>query len=344
MHMLVNNYISTQYRSLIGLCSTLHILFLLSMLFSPLLSQNIISDTVYVSDDATFIYQWENDHLSFSSWSGTNTVGDGIDFDGNRIFMRSFLSFDLSEVMIDTTEFQLVGVTLELYQSYSQGDGTASFPLFGGTDRFPCIVDHIEVGEYDLSDWTAGDELDDQTLNSNIGVISNTPEDGYRHLNILPYLWSDYTSNRSHSQFRLRFEIDHDDDWYGDLINFYAFAAPEGEYDPKVFLTWQSTTSIAQTQYPSDGKTLSLSVYPNPFNSSIQLNWYPIGRSWSLSIFDLKGQLLDRKSSSEISMSPVNSTSLQISDLNMANHPSGVYVIQLTVDNVTESIKALYLK
>ena len=77
-----------------------------------------------------------------------------------------------------------------------------------GGDTIFCILDHIDIGDsFSPDDWTAGDIGDPQTLASNIGIISTTPDTGFKSIDISPFIQADIHSGKANSSYRIRFPI-----------------------------------------------------------------------------------------------------------------------------------------
>ena len=305
------------------------------------------SDTLYLSTSGRIAYYWDFDVFDIASNPGAITVGDGFDFDGYRNFVRGYLTFDITELERDTTQFHLTGVDLVMYQRYSQGDGESSqFPVFGDTlGHYPCVIDHIEYGEFDISDWTAGDPGDDQTLASNIGTITETAEVGLRHLDVLSFVWDDIYHGRLLSQYRVRFTVDHDEDLFGDWLSFYTRVWPPDSFDSRLIFTWEPTTSIYHESTSPIIKSPSFHVYPNPFNTTINIQWASqVDPSLSVNIYNLAGTLIDQLSISEAINSNGRSVKWHSANSKISNLPSGLYIISGQGNNRIESVKVLYLK
>ena len=83
-----------------------------------------------------------------------------------------------------------------------------------------------------------------------------------------------------------------------------------------------------------------LSTYPNPFNSQLTIRYQIEPQATChINIFDLTGRMIDSFSKHNYRNSPANIT------WNAADISSGVYFIQLVVDNIpTQSRKVMLLR
>ncbi len=195
-------------------------------------AQDIISDedTIFSSPeiDGTICYIEYNPPQGHPFLVTTNppdiVIGDGMGFAPEilRWSGRGYISFDQTNVPENIT---IQNATLKIYQFESMGNNVEGrFPVWDvpGGDTLFCIVDHINYGDsLDSLDWSAGDEGDPQTLNSNIGIISKDSAIGWKTLEVTPYVQDDVNSKRGRSQFRIRFPIiwdGYDNDW----LRFYS--------------------------------------------------------------------------------------------------------------------------
>ena len=204
---------------------------------------------------------------------------------------------------------------------------------------------HIDYGEFDLTDWTAGDLGDEQTLESNIGAISRTPDIGFKNLDVTDALWDDIVHGRQFSQYRVRFRANYDDDWYGDYLSFYALTAPASDGDPKLILEWQSVNSVSEETEIIQAESHVVSVYPNPFNSSLNLHWnFGSASETVISIYDLRGNLINKTSQDEVFGPNYSHFKWDMATSGLSNLSSGIFIIQVQSEGMIESVKALYLK
>jgi len=126
--------------------------------------------------------------------SGLN-AGDGDD-NANGAVENSFLGFDLSDIPVGST---INSATLRINQVYVNGT-----PY---TDLGNMIVDQVNFGNsIDNDDWDA------DAITSNIGTISNSEETGWKELDVTSAVETDMSASRTRSQFRIRFNIDSDED------------------------------------------------------------------------------------------------------------------------------------
>lgn len=77
--------------------------------------------------------------------------------------------------------------------------------------------------------------------------------------------------------------------------------------------------------------------YPNPFNAVTRINLeIPVESEWSLEIFNINGQLVERFEGKGKGIIPV--------DWNSSDHPSGVYLYKMKAGSFTDSRKMVLMK
>jgi len=207
---------------------------------------------------------------------------------------RSYFSFDIS--VIDSGSI-INNAVLHIYQSQSVGDGQGGvFPQWtgvpGGETLF-CITDHIDYGTaLDTMDWTAGDPGDPQTIETNVGLVSNNAGLGYKVLGGLGYcVQKDLNAGRGHTQFRVRFPIDTDDDGLTDRLRFFSGNADslnpylEVDFTPVCVKDSISKRNISERN--------PVSIYPNPARSKISIRYsVQLSTFVSVSIYDASGRCI----------------------------------------------------
>ncbi|MBC8193144.1 MAG: T9SS type A sorting domain-containing protein [Candidatus Marinimicrobia bacterium] len=260
----------------------------------PLLAHCFSPDTLYSEPllDGHIVHYYELGELIPSTYSSEMSVGDGLDWDFYPISTRAYLSFSIDS--LDYTSESIVSAILRVYQLHSTGDNSSDvFPSFSG-HNYPCLIDHITYGDtLDTVDWTAGDNGDAQTLQSGFGTISDSPENGYKEINILENITNDINSGRSKSQYRLRFRVEHDDDMYNDWLCFSASTYPPAYFTPAIIIEYDATNSISFNDSNSSSVLEQFIVYPNPTNSMMNISfWTSDQQAVKLDIYDLKGHAL----------------------------------------------------
>ncbi|MCK4312109.1 MAG: T9SS type A sorting domain-containing protein [Candidatus Cloacimonetes bacterium] len=310
-------------------------------------AQETMIDSVYSSAllDGTIFYRESTQQLEISTISGNLFAGDtglGPNADPNSRW-RSYISFELP---IIPEGYSIDSVLVRLFQFISYGNGEQGvFPVWNvaGGDTMYCIMDHIDYGNtLDSVDWTAGDPGDPQTLHTNIGVISDSPEYGFHYLNITGSVLDDYTQNRIRSQFRVRFPIETDWDYSSDWITFGANSGYIGA--PIIFIYYSQNSDIDDIELVKD--THILNVYPNPFNPSgagrspkTTISYQiPYPGIIKLQIFNIAGQLI------ETLVDEYQNEGKHSVIWNAENYSSGVYLYRINAGAITGTGKCLLLK
>jgi len=252
-------------KKLIFLFSILIISASFYSLFTALLSADTIIDSVYSTPELDGDICFSQNNQSCSVYTlGVIGPGDsgmiGIPPDPNSR-MRSYVSFELPQI---PNGYEVDSVYIRLYQTFSAGNEQSGvFPIWDvpGGDTMFCIMDHIDYGnQLDVSDWSKGDPGDPGTLHTNIGIISDSAEVGYRCLDITDYVLDDYNSSRDKSQYRIRFPIETDWDYLAEWLCFVPGCA-NLEYAALIVLYFTLDNSIDDNPFPVDN---NFSVYPNP--------------------------------------------------------------------------------
>lgn len=256
---------------------------------------------------------------------------------------RSYLSFLLPEI---PAGYEMGNCYVRLYQYDSIGQGVDdTFPEWNvaGGDTMFVIMDHIDYGYgLDENDWFCGDVGNENTLASNIGVLSNSPQEGFRFLDVSQYVLSDYAVGRIMSQYRVRFPID--TDWDNLHDNMAFFQSLNSPYDPKLFIEFENISSIWDIEIPS---TDMIKAYPNPIvqengernNNRITFE-FEIQKKQivELVIYNLKGDLIKKLFKSEFDVG----THQYYWEIH--NAPSGIYFCNLKTKNSNQTTKVLILK
>ena len=224
--------------------------------------------------------------------------------------------------------------------------GQEPYPLFYGVE-LPCIMDHIDYGyELDVSDWTKGDPGDPGTLHTNIGIISDSAEVGYRYLDITDYVREDYRDGRDKTQYRIHFEIDTDwDDKYDNLGFITTNSAAVNEH-PLIFLYFRLDTGI-DNNTTIETVNNKVSVYPNPFSISTTIKFdsdMPLltnSAEKQIKIYNIKGQLVKSIYAIQINSKGFeNSLIWDSRDMNGNVVSNGIYLIRVEIEgyNVVKKV------
>lgn len=114
----------------------------------------------------------------------------------------------------------------------------------------------------------------------------------------------------------------------------------EGPHVLKIAWTdWATFLDTPEQQAPAIPREISLSSYPNPFNSTVTIQYdLPQAGHVSLSIFDIRGRLVETLRDD---FAPSGSHTQSWSPTELA---SGVYFARLNVGQVQNTTKLLYLK
>ncbi|MBL0062834.1 MAG: T9SS type A sorting domain-containing protein [bacterium] len=114
----------------------------------------------------------------------------------------------------------------------------------------------------------------------------------------------------------------------------------EGPHVLKIAWTdWTTYLGTPVQQAPAIPSEISLSSYPNPFNSTVTIKYdLPTASRVSLSIFDIRGRLVETLLDD---FTPSGSHTQSWSPTELA---SGVYFARLNADQVSATSKLLYLK
>lgn len=296
--------------------------------------QTIVTDTIYSNSalDGGICYMYEQDNYYIVHGTPDSGPGDGYNpFLWVWIYCKGYYTFNISSIPFDISGFELISTTFQLFQYLSFGnDEEGVYPIwdFPGGDTNYCYLDHVNYGEMlDLSDWTAGDEGDPQTLTSLYTIVSSNPDTGFRNMDVTPLVQSDISQGRMQTQFRVHFPIGTDYDYYADRLAFR-----DSDFRrPKLIVEYRIvTTGIEDDNRKVPDDFLLIQNYPNPFNSSTtisyQINFPGV---YELTIFDING----RKSVIlKYGFHIIGDFDVQWNGKNNigANMPSGIYFCRLT--------------
>ncbi len=326
-----------------------YLFFLFLLLYNLSFTQECIIDTVYEDQLlGGYIFFSENDQeLIVNFISPGRPVGDvgtgGINYDPNSRY-RSYISFYLPEI---PEGYEVDSSFVRLYQYFSVGNGGSyDFPVWDvpGGDTLFCILDHIDYGySLDSSDWTKGDPGDPGTLHTNIGIISDSGEDGYRFMDITDYVINDYVNIRYKTQYRIRFPIETDWDYLGDNIRFSA-SIQMPEYNPMVVIYYKEINSFNNNTIKNE---LKVENYPNPIyrmssivkNQCIKIKYFlPYNGTVLLKIFNMKGQKIGTL------VNEYQYSGNQVAEWNTEKQTPGVYFYRIKTGTQTATGKCLLLK
>lgn len=287
---------------------TKKIIILSVFLGSLTFSQTIATDTIFseYSLDGGIVYLYNND--SFFIVNGSGAAGDAPG-DGYNIafwewqFGRGYYSFNINELPIDTNGFELISATFQLFQYSSHGnDESGVYPIWDipGGDTNYCYLDHIDYGDdLDLGDWTAGDSGDIQTFYSLYTIVSSTPDTGFRNIDVTELVSRDIESNRTYTQYRIRFPVGTDYDYYMDGVSFSGIDYPLLYRRPKLIVEYQ-TSDVSINNEPTNTPKIfnTITTYPNPFNSNLTIKYeINVPAFYMISIYNIIGDhIIDLKS------------------------------------------------
>ncbi len=277
------------------------IIFIFFILHFTLLISDTIIDSVYANASLTgsinfsqeiqsyFIYFWG----IFMGDIGDNGMYPPSD---NNSYGQGYISFSLP-IIPDNCEIDSAYIRLYQYEGNGNtGYGATNpqnFPVWDvvGGDTIKCIVSHIDYGnELDVGDWEKGDTGNPYTYQHNIGVMTESGEDGYRYLDVNSNVIQDYELNRDKTQYRINFDgIDTDWDGLYDNIEFKRPGYPLEEHRPKLFIIYKEIVNIEEEII--DDVVFCITNNPNPFNPETTISFsIPEDSKVNLSIYNIKGQ------------------------------------------------------
>ena len=228
--------------------------------------------------------------------NGTETyfqVGDRFEFiTAYEQTFRGYLSFYIDSLPETITIYNAI-LMVNQYNSY--GNNTIGvFPQWNGIpggDTLYCLLDHIDYGpSIDTLDWTAGDIGDPQTIQSRFGVISSTPDTGWKSIDVTPCVQADRAANRMRTQFRLRFSILTDND---DSTDCLYFGTGNTITYRKPILIVDYVTGVSGTPNDTElNEQIKLEKnYPSPFDRFTTIS-YILGKNTfvNLVVYDISGK------------------------------------------------------
>lgn len=259
-------------------------------------------------------------------------VGDFWDalFSGN-CYVRSFVSFPIPE----TPEgYELDSSFMYIYQSASFGNYEPGvFPIWdmqSGSYEVPCYLDHVDYGLYlDVGDFNSG------VLEYHIGDISETPEIGWRNLEITQCVVEDIQAEREYSQYRLRFPINTDYDNMDDWLNFASGEATT----LKPYIRFVFTDLQGVNDNEACPKKDRITIYPNPVRNNFTIE-FEISKQkrMQISLYNVRGE---RVKSIYNCFTNTRKNSFTIETDNLL---SGVYFIRIDNGDVNLTRKILVIR
>lgn len=212
---------------------------------------------------------------------------------GGENYAREYLSFDIS-VLPDSSNVN--NALLQVYQYDCCGNDSAGiFPHwtgYPGGDTMSCIIDHVDYGSsLDVSDWTAGDVGDPQTIINCFGTISTTPDTCWKTLNVTSCVQSDVLAKRNRSQYRMRLKIGSDYDGRMDRLFFLSGNSVVNK--PMLIINY-----VTGVEGKPEGFITSEDIeiehnYPNPFYRTTEIK-YQLNKKGEvrLVVYDLQGKIV----------------------------------------------------
>jgi len=316
------------------------VLFLSKIFSAPSIVE---SDTVvYSNPDLDGIVEGDvfesNNHWTVTDWEPL-ICGDFEDDMSVGVAYRSYLSFDIS--FSDNSEI-ITEARLIVYQSYSIGNFVEGhYPILKlDGDTTYCTVSHICIGDsLRPQHWTAGDEGDSLTLDSDIGYISTTSEIGFRALDITQQVKNDIDNDRKYSQYRLAFPIRSDMDNKPDHLKFYSSDSENQHYWPRLEIHYQTSEIYKEPIIETPTEFCLLPNYPNPFNAITTIRYeIPESSPVILSIYDINGRLI------KILENTLRQPGKYSIVWDAANVSSGVYLIRIQAGSFQKVRKCLLMK
>jgi len=304
---------------------------------------NVENDTIIYCDpdlDGT-IFSYEYDPDTFFAYVNNLhlLIGDNDNNQTASITSRSYLSFDISSFLSND---EIISAVLKVYQEQSFGDGIlGAYPvLILNGDTTYCTVSHIVYGDsLQGIHWTAGDESDSLTLESNIGYISTTPDIGFRSLDVTDQVKEDILAQRKHSQYRLAFPIRADRDYRYDRLSFYASDSDSQQYWPRLEIRYQTTNVEPESVEELPTEFYLFTNYPNPFNAATTIRYeIPETCPVILSIYDISGRLVEMLENTTRLPGKYSVT------WNASNVSSGVYLCRIQAGGFQQVKKCLLVK
>lgn len=302
-------------------------IFFLIFILPCVVFAQVITDTLWSIPalDGMIAYRPGSGIFNLVNYVSSFDVGDGFDyFLQEEVFDRSYISYDLSSLPIDNS-LAILSARVYIYQAMAIGnDNSNIYPIWNvaGGDTHFCVLDHIDYGySLDISDWTAGDPGDPQTLHTNIGILSDNATIEFKTIDVTTYVREDLQNKRTLNQYRIRFTIDRDFDCLGDCLLMRAGNCINNK--PYLIIEYQLINGI-ETQDNVTSNFILHQNFPNPFNSHTNIK-YSLEKSGEvvLEIIDSSGRfiktLINEKQTPGVYSIKFNAESL----------PSGVYFYRL---------------
>ena len=188
----------------------------------------------------------------------------------------------------------------------------------------PCFIEHIDYG-YTL------DETDFfLTPLHFIGIISDTPDYGWRYLEVTEFVLDDIENTRPFTQYRLRLALDTDNDPFMDALGFKT-SDTSMNLEPYIIYIIEENTNISNEQLPEN--QVYLSNYPNPFNPQTIISYkLPLNvENPVIEIYNIKGQKIKTFFIPHSEISNPNCVVWDGRDNNGKEVTSGLYLCRLRV-------------
>jgi len=257
---------------------------------------------------------------------------------------RAYLSFPLDSLFFNQTA-NIDSVVLRLAIGEIVGnDNWGEWPVWDvtGGDTIKCCIDHVNFGNYlDVNDWTAGDYGDPQTIISKFTYLNQddyNPVTFYAHIIVTDAVINDIENERDKTQFRIRFEINTDDDDLYDRI-FISRYAPNPQYYPTLFIYSADSTNIVKENVSIANNNISLKSFPNPFNPKTTISYQIFHQGIiKIQIFNIKGQLI------ETIVNEYQNEGKHSVIWNAENQSSGIYFYRIKSGTQIKAGKCLLLK
>ncbi len=294
---------------------------------NPDIDGNVLGD-VFESNNHWTVTDWE--HMICGDFEDDMSVG---------VSYRSYLSFDIS--FIENSDV-ITDAKLIVYQFYSIGNFVEGrYPILKlDGDTSYCTVSHICIGDsLKPQHWTAGDNGDSLTLESNIGYISTTPEIGFRELDVTQQVQNDVDNILQYSQYRLAFPIRSDNDHKWDHLMFYSADSDSQQYWPRLEIHYQTSETYQEPLKETPTEFCLSPNYPNPFNAVTTIRYeIPETSPVILSVYDINGRLVEMLENTTKQPGKYSVT------WNASNVSSGVYLYRLSASEFQQVRKCLLVK
>ncbi|MEA2095958.1 MAG: T9SS type A sorting domain-containing protein [Candidatus Cloacimonadota bacterium] len=314
------------------------VFFLFLFIPGSILSADTIIDTLYSIPylDGGIAYSPGLGMYGVSTIFGNEVVGDYYSaFLWDYFFNRSFFAFQLPSIQ---ENYVLNSATFFINQDASYGDGVSGvYPQFNmqsGIIEPPCLIEHLDYG-YSL------DETDFFLSPLNfIGIISDTPEVGWRTIDVTEFVLDDIENARPFTQYRLRLALDMDNDPYEDSLDFRT---GDSSYD-KPYIVYEIVQQNGVDNLLNFNVIdYNLQISPNPFNSTTTISFSVFENcNVDIIVYNIKGQKV--KMFINNALDKGNHSVIWNGD-NELNEPvsSGIYFYKLNVNGKTEATKKMLL-